>query len=107
MASARTRLHPFLDSRRNLPGAVTPRHARIQGGTALKRCYFGDYRFSEDLDFTLVEPVPFDEIKRRLEPIYAAVYEGSGITFAFDREDREQHMNSHTFYLKYAGPLPA
>lgn len=24
----------------------------FKGGTALKRCYFGDYRFSEDLDFT-------------------------------------------------------
>jgi len=27
----------------------------FKGGTALKRCYFGDYRFSEDLDFTLTE----------------------------------------------------
>jgi len=25
----------------------------FKGGTALKRCHFGDYRFSEDLDFTL------------------------------------------------------
>ena len=23
-----------------------------KGGTALKKCYFGDYRFSEDLDFS-------------------------------------------------------
>jgi len=29
----------------------------FKGGTALKRCYFGDYRFSEDLDFTLREPL--------------------------------------------------
>jgi uncharacterized protein len=79
----------------------------FKGGTALKRCYFGDYRFSEDLDFTLVQPIPFEEIKRRLEPVYAAVREASGISFAFDREDRVQHTNSHTFYLKYAGPLPA
>jgi hypothetical protein len=27
----------------------------FNGGTALKRCYFADYRFSEDLDFTLRE----------------------------------------------------
>jgi predicted nucleotidyltransferase component of viral defense system len=32
------------------------------GGTALKRCYFGDYRFSEDLDFTLAEPMDLDDI---------------------------------------------
>lgn len=30
----------------------------FKGGTALKKCYFGDYRFSEDLDFTGVESVP-------------------------------------------------
>lgn len=29
-----------------------------KGGTALKKCYFDEYRFSEDLDFTAVDPVP-------------------------------------------------
>ena len=37
----------------------TPLRERLafKGGTALKRCYFGDYRFSEDLDFTLTAEV--------------------------------------------------
>jgi predicted nucleotidyltransferase component of viral defense system len=78
----------------------------FKGGTALKRCYFGDYRFSEDLDFTLREPVPFEEIRARLERVYAAVQEQSGIAFAFDREDPRAHVNSHTFYLSCTGPLP-
>ena len=30
----------------------------FKGGTALKKCYFGDYRFSEDLDFSSVGRVP-------------------------------------------------
>jgi predicted nucleotidyltransferase component of viral defense system len=30
----------------------------FKGGTALKKCYFGDYRFSEDLDFTAVGSAP-------------------------------------------------
>ena len=30
----------------------------FKGGTALKKCYFGDYRFSEDLDFSGHEGVP-------------------------------------------------
>ena len=30
----------------------------FKGGTALKKCYFGDYRFSEDLDFSGVGAVP-------------------------------------------------
>lgn len=30
----------------------------FKGGTALKKCYFGDYRFSEDLDFSALEGAP-------------------------------------------------
>jgi predicted nucleotidyltransferase component of viral defense system len=30
----------------------------FKGGTALKKCYFGDYRFSEDLDFSGIGDVP-------------------------------------------------
>ena len=30
----------------------------FKGGTALKKCYFGDYRFSEDLDFSGRDGVP-------------------------------------------------
>ena len=40
----------------------------FKGGTALKRCYFADYRFSEDLDFTLREALPFEEIRARRRP---------------------------------------
>lgn len=32
----------------------------FKGGTALKKCYFGDYRFSEDLDFTAKYEAPRD-----------------------------------------------
>jgi uncharacterized protein len=78
----------------------------FKGGTALKRCYFSDYRFSEDLDFTLREPVPFEEIRARLERVYATVQEQSGIVVAFDHEDFRAHANSYTFYLRYTGPLP-
>lgn len=78
----------------------------FKGGTALKRCYFSDYRFSEDLDFTLREPLTFEDIRTRLERVYAIVQENSGITFVFDRQDRQTHVNSYTFYLRYTGPLP-
>jgi predicted nucleotidyltransferase component of viral defense system len=78
----------------------------FKGGTALKRCYFGDYRFSEDLDFTLTAQVTPEELRARLEPVYATVRDASGIVFGFDREDRQRHENSYTFYLRYEGPLP-
>lgn len=79
----------------------------FKGGTALKRCYFADYRFSEDLDFTLVETVSFEELKTELDSVYAEVSRASGITIRFSREDVAQHQNSYTFYLSYIGPLPA
>jgi uncharacterized protein len=49
----------------------------FKGGTALKRCYFADYRFSEDLDFTLREPLSFEEIRARLAPVYAMIDPGT------------------------------
>lgn len=33
----------------------------FKGGTALKKCWFGDYRFSEDLDFSGTKDVPAGE----------------------------------------------
>ena len=78
----------------------------FKGGTALKRCHFGDYRFSEDLDFTLARRVEFAEIRAGLEEVYELVAQGSGIRFSFEAHDRQTHVNSYTFYLRYQGPLP-
>ena len=79
----------------------------FKGGTALKRCYFHDYRFSEDLDFTLARDVSFADILSGLEDVYKQVRKESGVMFSFHAEDRNKHHNSHTFYLAYEGPLPA
>jgi predicted nucleotidyltransferase component of viral defense system len=79
----------------------------FKGGTALRRCWFGDYRFSEDLDFTLTKRISFAAIRAGLHEIFAAVEDACGLRLAFDREDRNSHQNSHTFYLSYQGPLPA
>ena len=87
----------------------TPLRERLvfKGGTAIKRCYFGDYRFSEDLDFTLATESTFDEIRRELDPVFAEARRATGALFRFAREDRRAHDNSHTFYLGDEGPLPA
>jgi predicted nucleotidyltransferase component of viral defense system len=79
----------------------------FKGGTSLKRIHFADYRFSEDLDFTLLDEVlSFDELKAGLEPIYEIVKKNSNITFRFSRLDSRTHQNCYTFYLAYEGPLP-
>ncbi|EQD24873.1 MAG: hypothetical protein D084_Lepto4C00323G0002, partial [Leptospirillum sp. Group IV 'UBA BS'] len=79
----------------------------FKGGTALRRCWFENYRFSEDLDFTLTCPISLEEILEGLNEIFAAVEAACGLQIAFDREDNHGHQNSHTFYLRYQGPLPA
>ena len=87
----------------------TPLRERLafKGGTALKSCYFGDYRFSEDLDFTLTAEVPFEAIRQELEPVFAEVRRSAGLSIRFGHADKQTHQNSHTFYLSYEGPLPA
>ena len=79
----------------------------FKGGTALRRCWFEHYRFSEDLDFTLTGKIPFEQILAGLNQIFTAVEAACGLHIAFDRQDRHGHRNSHTFYLRYQGPLPA
>lgn len=78
----------------------------FKGGTAIKKCYVPDYRFSEDLDFTLREVVTFEKIQEHLALVFENVERGSGIKFQISRYDRHSHENSHTFYLGYKGPLP-
>lgn len=89
--------------------ARTPLRDRLafKGGTALKKCFFADYRFSEDLDFTLLVESGFEEIRDLLEPVFAEAKRASGMNLRFAREDRLAHENSHTFYLGYEGPLPS
>lgn len=79
----------------------------FKGGTALRRCWFEDYRFSEDLDFTLTGEISFPELRAALDEIFSSVEAQCGLKLTFDREDRHSHQNCHTFYMGYQGPLPA
>ena len=45
----------------------------FKGGTALKRCHFGNYRLSEGLDFTLAPRAEFAEIREALEEVFERV----------------------------------
>ena len=56
----------------------------FKGGTCLKKCYIETYRFSEDLDFTVLPGGPFkpEEIEPLLERVLAAVHDASGIDFS-------------------------
>lgn len=77
----------------------------FKGGTVLKKIYFEDYRFSEDLDFTLIN----DEISN--EQILGWFKE----TFEYTKEEANIPLeiinnNEHedggiNFYISYIGPL--
>ncbi len=78
----------------------------FKGGTALRRCHIGEYRFSEDLDFTLLQDdVNFAQIQVAFEEVAAAVRERTGMDFQFLQPDRVQHQNSHTFFMRFTGPM--
>ena len=78
----------------------------FKGGTAIKKCYIPDYRFSEDLDFTLTDATTLDDIIKKLEIAFRDTHKASGVILEFSRLDRRSHANSYTFFVRYEGPLP-
>ena len=56
----------------------------FKGGTCLKKCYIETYRFSEDLDFTVLEdgPIEPEEVLAAVEGVLDRVSQESGIDFA-------------------------
>lgn len=77
----------------------------FKGGTALRRCYFRNYRFSEDLDFTLLAPIPLDKILEGFKEIFELLNDEVGINFDIGKLEPD-NKNTHTFYIQYEGPLP-
>ncbi len=77
----------------------------FKGGTALKKIYFPDYRFSEDLDFTLLTKVSIEDLVLLLEEVYKQVFEISNIKLVL--KNKEKHLNGYTFFLNFIGPLEA
>ncbi len=77
----------------------------FKGGTVLKKAYFPDYRFSEDLDFTFVE-TDFDtsKFKAEFQKILEWVYNESRIKLEI-KEDTTHVTGNYNFYITYTGPL--
>jgi predicted nucleotidyltransferase component of viral defense system len=78
----------------------------FKGGTALKKVYFPNYRFSGDLDFTLREKVAWEPIQAEWVRLGSRVRERSGVGIEFLARDPDTHANTHTFYLGLRGPIP-
>lgn len=83
----------------------------FKGGTCLRKCYYETFRFSEDLDFTVVDGGPEDpvELAEIFTRIAAWVYEASGIELLIDESSFQQRRNlrNHPTVLgrvAYRGP---
>ena len=79
-----------------LAGSAIQNKLVFKGGTALKKCYFGEYRFSEDLDFTsLNKTITLNDIKSVLESQDFLEVKDEYVSKATIKIER----------LKYIGPL--
>jgi len=83
---------------------------RFKGGTCLRKCYFPDYRFSEDLDFTAEEEIRQAELEALLERTAQRIQDTLGLNLnAQPRKMRtvhDQHGGSTIeVRLYYRGPL--
>ena len=84
----------------------------FKGGTCLKKCFFETYRFSEDLDFTIIDPgYPDGEFPANVfKEIAGWVYEKTGIELPRDLIRFEVYTNprgklSTEGRVSYRGPL--
>jgi predicted nucleotidyltransferase component of viral defense system len=77
----------------------------FKGGTAIKQMYIPDYRFSEDLDFTLLEPsLSNDTLQSSIETLFPWLQQKVNLTLATRKI--EVHSNGNpSLYLNYIGPL--
>ncbi|NUQ37035.1 MAG: nucleotidyl transferase AbiEii/AbiGii toxin family protein [Caldilineales bacterium] len=79
-------------------------HLAFKGGTALKKVYVPEYRFSEDLDFTLLAEISNDELVGAVESIFPWLRREANITLAVRRVE-VHHTGNPAIYLNYTGPL--
>ena len=77
----------------------------FKGGTLLKKIYFEDYRFSEDLDFTLLDDkITNDQIFEWFTESFEYVKEEANIPLSIT-ENTEHQDGGINFHITYVGPL--
>lgn len=78
----------------------------FKGGTVLKKAYFEDYRFSEDIDFTLLDDsVSNDDILSEFDKVFEFVNEESNIILQVSKEKLHEATGSLKFFIDYVASL--
>jgi predicted nucleotidyltransferase component of viral defense system len=83
---------------------------RFKGGTCLRKCYFADYRFSEDLDFTVEARFTQSTLQSLLERTIRRLQDVFGLDFGVrpprvEVVNDEYGLESFQARLYYRGPL--
>jgi len=78
----------------------------FKGGTALKRAYYPDYRFSEDLDFTLCADRSHDDLVSAFGALFPWLGQWVNLTLTL-RSAEQSVFESTTLLINYVGPLRA
>lgn len=77
----------------------------FKGGTVLKKIYFEDYRFSEDLDFTLLNnEITNEQIFTWFKETFEHILEEANIRLEII-DNNEHEDGGINFYISYVGPL--
>jgi len=77
----------------------------FKGGTVLKKIYFEDYRFSEDLDFTLLNnDITNERIFEWFKETFEYILEEANIRLEII-DNNEHEDGGINFYISYVGPL--
>ena len=77
----------------------------FKGGTVLKKIYFEDYRFSEDLDFTLLNnDITNEQIFEWFKETFEYILEEANIRLEII-DNNEHEDGGINFYISYVGPL--
>jgi len=76
----------------------------FKGGTALKKVYEPDYRFSEDLDFTLLDETSNESLVAEIEALFPWLRREVNIVLGVRRMEVHE-TGSPAVYLNYVGPL--
>jgi len=76
----------------------------FKGGTAIKKIYEPNYRFSEDLDFTLLTDVSNEMLIAEIETLFPWLQREVNIPLVVRKVEVHQTGNP-AVYLNYVGPL--
>ena len=77
----------------------------FKGGTALKKVYFEDYRFSEDLDFTLFDnSISNEQIFKWFSEVFEYIQDEANIPLEIV-DNNEHEDGGINFYIGYVGPF--